>query len=174
MQFFRLRRMRTTIRKNKRCNLIGAVPGTNEFTTARHHHGELSHRDGAAAAEIDVEAKTSPIRFDPPVDIKFIWKSQTEGEFTAGMVQPGTEYKVYLATGLVDLAGKPVEQVDPLGTRVSDPFNIDCDFRNSSLERRPAVPLRFSLSIKASDLLETAWFQDRDSRKRVPGGGGAR
>lgn len=120
------------------------------------------------AAQIDVEAKESPIRFDPPLRGKFIWKSQTEGEFAASEVPPGTEFKVFLSQGLVDLAGKPVVAKQSLGTRVSEAFTVETFFNEEKLDRRPSVPVRFSVNVRPANLAESAWFQDRDSRQRFP------
>ncbi|MGB8356087.1 MAG: hypothetical protein WCD79_19475, partial [Chthoniobacteraceae bacterium] len=120
------------------------------------------------AAEIDSEAKKSPIRFEPPVTGKFIWKSQTEGEFTAAEVTPGTTFKIFLEPGLADLDGKPVKQKKALGERSSAAFAVDSSFSADKLDKRPSVPLHFSHDVKPSDLLDTVWFQDRDSRQRVP------
>lgn len=121
------------------------------------------------ASEIDVAARKSPLVFVPEVKGTFLWKSQTEGEFTATVVPPGTTFKVMLAPGLVDLAGKPVKPAkpgEPLGTRRSPEFTVESYFSENPIKRRPSVELTFSVQIKPADLAETAWFQDRDSRKR--------
>ena len=124
-----------------------------------------------AASEIDVEAKRSPIVLVPEVRGSFIWKSQTEGEFTFSAVPPGTKFEVLLAPGLADLAGKPVttgKPGEPLGTRSSSEFTVESNFEQNPIDRRPSVDLTFSEEIKPADLAETAWFQDRDSRKHYP------
>jgi uncharacterized protein YfaS (alpha-2-macroglobulin family) len=123
------------------------------------------------ASEIDVEAKKSPIAFIPDLKGRYIWKSQTEGEFTPDAVPPGTQFKVMLAPGLTDLAGERVnagKDGEPLGVRHSQKFEINTDFDEQQIDQRPAVALTFSVPIKPADLAESAWFQDRDSRKRYP------
>jgi uncharacterized protein YfaS (alpha-2-macroglobulin family) len=122
------------------------------------------------AAEIDVETAKSPIVFVPKLAGHFLWKSQTEGEFTFTAVAPGTQFQVLLAPGLKDLAGRPVGKPgESLGVRSSGEFKVESDFEETpTLERRPAVVVTSSATIKPADLAETAWFQDRDSRKRYP------
>lgn len=120
------------------------------------------------ASDIDVEMKTSPLRFDPPVTGAFIWKSQTEGEFHISKIQPGREFKIGLVPGLVDLEGGNVKQNDTIAAVRSQPFMVSTYFGGGPLAKRPSVPLRFSHAVRPSDLLDTAWFQDRDSRQHHP------
>lgn len=121
-----------------------------------------------SATEIDVSAKEPPIRFEPPLKGKFTWKSQTDGSFEVETAVPGKKYLIYLSNGLRDLAGKPVVQNAPIGSRHSRPFTISAYSSEGKLGKRPSVALRFSLPVKPSDLAESGWFQDRDSRKRYP------
>lgn len=124
-----------------------------------------------SATEIDVQAQKSPITFVPEVKGTFLWKSQTEGQFTAAAVPPGATIKVMLAPDLVDLAGKPVKPAkpgEPLGVRRSHEFTIEAYSPKNPIQRRPSVELTFNERVKPTDLADTAWFQDRDSRKRYP------
>ena len=120
------------------------------------------------AGEIDSEANESPVRFEPPLATKFIWKSQTEGELKTPLVPPGKEFKILLRSGLKDLNGKPVTMDEPLGTRISPEFTIVSTACFEQLNRRPAVPLQLSPGVKPAELAGAAWFQDRDSRERYP------
>lgn len=119
-------------------------------------------------SEIDMEAKASPIRFEPPLPGKFIWKSQTDGWFRLGPVPPGGEFSIVLAPGLVDLAGTPVKAPAKLGQATSESLSIDSYYTPGKVARRPVVPLYFSHPIRPADLAGAAWFLDRDTRERFP------
>ena len=124
-----------------------------------------------AGSEIDSEANPSPIRFEPPLTGSFVWKSQTDGEFTPKAVPPGTEFKVFLRKGLTALDKQPLNAADPVATRISEPFTVNVYYfpeDNAGLDRRPSIPMRFSCRVRPADLLKTVWFQDRDSRQRYP------
>ena len=124
------------------------------------------------AAEIDLEAKECPLRFEPPLAGKFVWKSETEGEFKPTAVPPGHEFNILLRAKLADASGKPVSADGPIGTRASEPFQVEALYYgedpNNALERRPSIALRFHPKVKPADLAEAAWFQDRDSREHYP------
>jgi len=123
------------------------------------------------ASEIDTQPKESPIAFLPQVRGHFLWKSQTEGEFTPAAVPPGMQFKVMLAPGLTDLEGNPVHAEKGgalLGVRSSQDFTVETSFNQGEIDRRPAVPLSFTVTVRPGDLAESAWFLDRDSRKRIP------
>ena len=123
-------------------------------------------------AEIDMEAKECPIRFEPPLAGKFIWKSETEGEFKPHAVPPGRTFKIFPRTNLADASGKSVTSTGPIGTRVSEPFKVEALYfaedTNNTLEKRPSIALRFHPKVSPADLVEAAWFQDRDSREHYP------
>jgi len=119
-------------------------------------------------SEIDVEAKSSPIRFEPTLPGKFIWKSQTEGELKLGVVPPGKKFKILLAPDLADLEGKPVRAAEPLGSRESAPFTVNAVLYGEKLDRRPSVSLQFNMDVRPADLVNAVWFQECESRQRYP------
>ncbi|HWB59881.1 MAG TPA: Ig-like domain-containing protein, partial [Chthoniobacteraceae bacterium] len=122
-----------------------------------------------AAGDIGTEAKTPPVKFEPALEAKFLWKSQTEGELTVVKALPGTQFKMIVPKGLADLDGRPVRDAGAeVFTATSEPFIASCDRATGSLPRRPAVWVGFNRPVKASDLPDTAWFQDRDTRKHYP------
>src|SRR5881392_228596 len=55
---------------------------------------------------IDVGDQPSPFVSEPKVDGTFLWKSETEGQFTISGVVAGARPRLTLAPGLKDAAGK--------------------------------------------------------------------
>src|ERR1043166_92191 len=65
------------------------------------------------AEVIDKDGQTGPLVFEPSLDGRFLWKSQTEGVFrVTGVPLPGITYRAKLRDELHDLAG---ERLHPTG-----------------------------------------------------------
>ena len=123
----------------------------------------------APNADIGGEGKPAPIRFDPELPGKWVWKSQTDGVFTVGdKVIPDQKYRVLVVKGLKDIQGKSVSDKQ-IGRGLSDPFTVDSDtFDSGKQPLRPEGRLRFSYLVWPASVAECAYFQDRDNRRRYP------
>ncbi|MBV9128366.1 MAG: hypothetical protein JO117_09800, partial [Verrucomicrobia bacterium] len=121
---------------------------------------------------IDAGNQPAPVRFDPPVEGKWFWKSQTDGEFEiTGGLRPGQKYKITLAPGLKMQDGKPLQA--PAGwvgaTLTTAEFTVSTEFNEKTqLAGSPQVVLTFTYPVRLSDAAEHIWFQDRDSAARIP------
>lgn len=121
------------------------------------------------AKEIGKEAKEAPIRFEPKLPGKWVWKSQTDGAFTfSDKVIPDQKYRIFVVNGLKDLQGKSVPGTQ-VGRGLSDPFTVESDtFDMGKQSLRPEGRLRFTYPVSPASLAESAYFQDRDNRHRYP------
>ena len=120
-------------------------------------------------ANIDVPNQPLPFASRPALEGEFLWKSQTEGEFTVKRVQPGATYHLGLALGLNDLANQPVQAADWSAEFTTPQFSVTADFEvHHELSSQPQLPLESSYNVRLTDVAEHAYFQDRDSRERYP------
>jgi len=126
----------------------------------------------AAAGEIDAAGQPCPLASDPKLPGSFLWKSQTEGDFTVdGPVIPGAVYRFSLAPGLKSLAGHPVEARQWGAQFKADPFQVefsDADIDRKHLAARPQIYLSTNYDVSFSEVAGKSWFQDKDSFKRYP------
>jgi len=115
------------------------------------------------SSQIDVIAASSPVSFKPALEGKFMWKSQTDGEFSPEAVPPGTRFEIRLAENLRDLNGNPLEGPPALGVAVSPEFTISSSFDAGDLPRRPSVPVHISHPVAPAELATTT-ASDAESR----------
>src|SRR5207248_11216581 len=95
-----------------------------------------------AADLIDVGNQPSPFVSEPKLDGTFLWKSQTEGQFTISGVVAGARPRLTLAPGLKDAAGKSFVVKDWSAEYRTAEFAITSDFTERELlPARPQVYL---------------------------------
>ncbi len=121
---------------------------------------------------IDAGGQTSPLKFTPPIEGKWYWKSQTEGELQlTGTLLPSQEYRVGLAPGVKTLDGKPLPvPANWVGAKLkTEEFTAKSEFTETErLSGNPQVVVEFSYAVRLADAAERIWFQDRDSLQRFP------
>ena len=124
-----------------------------------------------AENQIDLAGLPCPLTFSPAVPGDWLWKSQTDGQFTVrGPVLPGQEYAVTLTPGLHSLAGAAVTPPG-WGTALhTEAFEVSSDWADgdASLKATPAVVLKFTYPVRLQDAAGHIYFQDRDSHARQP------
>src|SRR2546430_6620035 len=122
-----------------------------------------------AADLIDVGDQPSPFVSEPKLDGTFLWKSQTEGDFTISGVVAGARPRLTLAPGLKDAAGKPFVVKDWSAEFTTLKFAITTDFtEHEQLPARPQVYLDSTYPVRLVEAAEHIYFQDRDSHDRYP------
>ncbi len=119
---------------------------------------------------IDVAGNACPFVATPKLPGKFLWKSQTEGEFTIeAPLVPGARYRLSLDPALKDLEGKPVKAKNwgaEFTTR-SFVFSMESEsFPTERLSIRPQVYLSASYPVKFAEAVERIYFQDRNTHER--------
>ncbi len=122
-----------------------------------------------AADLIDVGNQPSPFVSEPKLDGTFLWKSQTEGQFTISGVVAGARPRLTLAPGLKDAAGKSFVVKDWSAEYRTAEFAITSDFTERELlPARPQVYLDSTYAVRLGEAAEHIYFQDRDSHERFP------
>ena len=122
-----------------------------------------------AADLIDVGNQPSPFVSEPKLDGTFLWKSQTEGQFTISGVVAGARPRLTLAPGLKDAAGKPFVVKDWSAEYRTAEFAITSDFTERELlPARPQVYLDSTYAVRLGEAAEHIYFQDRGSHERFP------
>jgi alpha-2-macroglobulin len=120
-------------------------------------------------ASIDVPNQLLPFTSRPALEGEFLWKSQTECQFTIRRVHAGATYHLGLAPGLNDLAGQPVQPKDWSAEFTTPQFSVTADFEvRTELSSQPQLQLESTYNVRLTDVAEHAYFQDRDSRQRYP------
>ncbi len=123
------------------------------------------------ADKIDVEGVQSPVDISPPLDVDFIWRTQSQGELMVkGPLIPAQSYRFRLRDGLKDHAGDPL-QVAAWGLEMtSPPLRVieESYGERNTLNASPQVPLEFNYPIRLADAASGVWFQDRSSRQKFP------
>jgi uncharacterized protein YfaS (alpha-2-macroglobulin family) len=122
-----------------------------------------------APDRIDLGAQPWPFTATPKVDGTFLWKSETEGDFTVSSVVAGATHHLALAPGLRDASGHPFS-VPSWGADFTAPaFSIstDTEFRKH-LPAQPQIPLSATYDVLLAEVATHAWIQDRDSRAHFP------
>jgi uncharacterized protein YfaS (alpha-2-macroglobulin family) len=119
--------------------------------------------------KIDVEKQPCPFVSQPPIEGDFLWKSQTEGVLTIKGVVAGVTHRLTLARDLKDAAGKRVNapgwQIELTARR----FAITSDFsEKDNLTAQPQIELDSNYDVRLADVADHVYFQDRDSRARLP------
>ena len=125
------------------------------------------------AEAINSDGYACPFVSEPKLPGKFLWKSQTEGEFTVGdKLVPGTHYRLSLAPALKDLEGKAVNAPDwgAEFTTAEFRFILDQDdySKREHLDSQEQVSLKSTWPVSFKDAAEHVYFQDRDSHERLP------
>ncbi|MEP6603746.1 MAG: hypothetical protein ABJB69_07360, partial [Spartobacteria bacterium] len=122
-----------------------------------------------ATDKIDMVDQPAPFVSAPAMEGTFLWKSQTEGVFTVKSVTAGAEHRLTLLGGLTDAAGKRVEAPGWSADFTAAPFNITSDFEERKhLNVQPQISLESTYNVRLSEVAEHVYFQDRDSRERLP------
>jgi uncharacterized protein YfaS (alpha-2-macroglobulin family) len=120
---------------------------------------------------INVEGQSLPFTSTPKLPGKFLWKSQTEGEFVVGdKLIPGAHYRLALDPALKDADGNPVHEKEWGVEFTTLEFRISLDEDSSAIEHlgsRAQVFLKSSYPVNYSDAAEHIYFQDRDSHERI-------
>ncbi|HEY8901331.1 MAG TPA: alpha-2-macroglobulin family protein [Chthoniobacterales bacterium] len=119
---------------------------------------------------IDVTDSQSPISIWPDLAVKWVWRTQSQGEWRVdGPIIPGQSYHLRLREGLTNLAGVPLETAK-WGYEVrTDSFTVSSEFDvRDALNAQPQIPLEFNVPVRLHDAAEGIWFQDRLSRQRFP------
>ncbi len=125
----------------------------------------LSFPDAMAGTDkIDLAGEACPLKMTPAVPGEWLWKSQTDGQFTVkGPVLPGQDYVVALAAGLRNLAGAAVAPAGWSATLHTAPFEASSDWEQTDhLAAKPAVVVKFTYPVRLSDAAGRIYFQDRD------------
>jgi len=122
-----------------------------------------------ASDVIDVGNQAPPFLSEPKISGTFLWKSQTEGEFTIDSVVAGATHHFTLVPGLKDADGHPFRVPDWSADFTAPKFTIstDAEFR-THLPAQPRVPLNTTYDVVLADVARHAWIQDRDSRAHFP------
>src|SRR6266550_8460496 len=119
--------------------------------------------------KIDLSEQLCPFVSKPKIEGNFLWKSQTEGVFVAKSVVAGAKHRLTLVRGLKDVSGKPVVAPGWSAEFTAAPFTISSDFsERDKLNLLPQIPLESSYNVRLSEVAEHVYFQDRDSRQRLP------
>ncbi len=121
-----------------------------------------------AADQIDLAGPPSPVRFSPTLPGDWLWKSQTDGQFTVkDPIIPGQTYTAGLLPGLRTLDGAPVAPAGWGAELHTEPFNVSCDREETDhLSSLPEVVLKFTYRVRLDDAARRIYFQDRDSHAR--------
>lgn len=121
-----------------------------------------------AADKIDLAGETPPVRFSPSLPGEWLWKSQTDGEFTVkAPVTPGQTYTASLAPGLRDAAGAAVAPSGWGAELHTAPFEVSTEWEERDhLSAQPGVVLKFTYPVRLDDVAKRIYFQDRDSGAR--------
>ncbi|HWB61809.1 MAG TPA: hypothetical protein VG733_20170, partial [Chthoniobacteraceae bacterium] len=140
--------------------------------------------------DIDAEGHDAPFVSEPRVPGKFVWKSQTEGEFTVGeKLTPGVKYHFSLDPALKDLDGKDVKAAKwgadytTAEFRFSSRRDDDSDDDNSdesgskktkhrteseNIDSQQQVWFNATWPVSYKEAAEHIFFQDRESQQRYP------
>ena len=116
------------------------------------------------ADRIDLAGTPAPLAFAPALAGEWLWKSQTDGQFTVkGPVAPGATYAVTLAPGLHDLAGAAVAPAGWGAALTTEPFEAKAEWEpRDHLAARPGVVVKFTYPVRLEDAAARIYFQDRD------------
>ncbi|MFL6542576.1 MAG: MG2 domain-containing protein, partial [Chthoniobacterales bacterium] len=118
---------------------------------------------------IDVGNQTPPIVSQPAVEGTFLWKSQTEGVFSVNSVVAGAEHHFRLASGLKEASGAPFSVPKWQADFTAPKFTITTDNEERKhLGAKPQMTLDASYPVRLTEAAEHIYFQDRDSRERLP------
>jgi len=122
-----------------------------------------------ATSLIDVGDQPSPFVSEPKLDGTFLWKSQSEGVFTVSGVVAGEHHRLKLAPGLKDADGKPFVVKDWSAEFRTPKFAITTEFtERKQLPARPQIFLESTYTVRLDEAAQHIYFQDRESRGRVP------
>ena len=122
-----------------------------------------------AADKIDVAGQQCPLTSEPKIEGDFLWKSQTEGVFVVKGVVAGGKHRLSLVRDLNDVTGKPVIAPGWSAEFTATPFTVSSDYsEREKLDTQPQVSLECSYSVRLTEAAEHIYFQDRDSRQRLP------
>lgn len=118
---------------------------------------------------IDVADQPPPMVSQPPVEATFLWKSQTEGVLTITSVVANAQHHFHLAPGLKDASGTAFSVAQWQADFNAPKFKVTSDFEERKhLGAKPQITLTFSYAVALTEAAEHIYFQDRDSRQRVP------
>ena len=118
---------------------------------------------------IDMGGEPAPFVAKPRLDGTFLWKSQTEGEFTISAVVAGATHHCALAPHLKDADGHAFRVPEWSADFTTAQFGISTDWEfKDALDAQPSVSLKSTYDVDLSDMARHAWVQDRDSRVRYP------
>jgi alpha-2-macroglobulin len=121
------------------------------------------------AAQIDMGNQTPPFFSTPKVDGTFLWKSQTEGEFTVSNVVAGANVHFTLDPALKDVTGTPFKVPEWSADFTTPVFSISTDTESrTNLTAQPRIPLKTTYDVLLTEVATHAWIQDRDSRAHFP------
>jgi len=121
------------------------------------------------AKVIDVAAQPVPFTSEPKIEGDFLWKSQTEGVFTIRSVVAGAKHRLRLSPGLADFSGKKINAPNWSAEFTTPDFTFSTDFGESEhLSARPQVTLTATYAVQLTEAAEHIYFQDRESRQRLP------
>ena len=121
-----------------------------------------------AADKIDLAGEAAPVRFSPDLPGDWLWKSQTDGQFTVKEpLTPGQKYSASLAPDLRDAAGQAVAPSGWGAELRTEPFEVTTDREETGqLRAQPGVVLKFTYRVRLDDVSGKIYFQDRDSGER--------
>jgi uncharacterized protein YfaS (alpha-2-macroglobulin family) len=118
---------------------------------------------------IDMGGATPPFVAKPRLDGTFLWKSQTEGEFTISAVVAGATHHCVLAPHLKDADGHPFSVPAWSVDYTTPTFAISTDWESKDdLASQPLVVLNATYAVDLAEVAKHAWIQDRDSRAHFP------
>ncbi len=122
-----------------------------------------------AADRIDMGGQPCPFTATPGLSGTFLWKSQTEGEFTVSGVVAGATHHCILARGLKDATGKPFSVRGWSADFTTPQFSVSTDAEFvAHLPAQPRVPVSATYDVLLASVATHAWIQDRDSRAHFP------
>jgi hypothetical protein len=118
---------------------------------------------------IDVAGQPPPVVSEPPIDATVLWKSQTEGVLSVTSVVANARHHFHLAPGLKDASGEPFSVPQWQADFTAPKFTVTTDFEEKKhLSAEPQITLTFSYAVRLTEAAEHVYFQDRDSRQRIP------
>jgi uncharacterized protein YfaS (alpha-2-macroglobulin family) len=123
--------------------------------------------------QVDSSPSVVPVEMEPPLALSFVWRSASQG--TAVLKEtprPGMTYTLKLRPGTKDVHGEVLNagaEAMVLGRFETKPFSVS--ILGSDSERlgvRPEVSVLFSAKVKPADVIQTAYFLERQTRRRIP------
>ena len=107
------------------------------------------------ASLIDAGGQPWPFAVTPRLTGTFLWKSQTEGQFTVDSVVAGATHHFTLAPGLKDVNGHPIKEKGWSADFTTPAFSLSTDTESEDhLSAQPHIPLTSTYDVSLADVAE--------------------